>query len=164
MLLHVVWWTASSNLTLLMHSHPHANTYTPTHTPDIPKVDWIIQFDPPDEPKEYIHRVGRTARGTNTQGRALLLLLPQELQFLKYLRHANVELTEFEFPQNKIANIQTQVASTLFSSCIFFVHVCREPYKVLCLSARVHMCTKCYRERSIFITHRLKQSTIIHDI
>ena len=22
---------------------------------DIPKVDWIIQFDPPDDPKEYIH-------------------------------------------------------------------------------------------------------------
>ena len=29
---------------------------------DIPAVDWIVQYDPPDEPKEYIHRVGRTAR------------------------------------------------------------------------------------------------------
>ncbi|CAL1354656.1 unnamed protein product [Linum trigynum] len=28
---------------------------------DIPAVDWIVQYDPPDEPKEYIHRVGRTA-------------------------------------------------------------------------------------------------------
>ena len=26
---------------------------------DIPAVDWIIQFDPPDDPREYIHRVGR---------------------------------------------------------------------------------------------------------
>lgn len=23
---------------------------------DIPYVDWIIQYDPPDDPKEYIHR------------------------------------------------------------------------------------------------------------
>ncbi|KAJ2878434.1 ATP-dependent RNA helicase, partial [Coemansia aciculifera] len=29
---------------------------------DIPAVDWIIQYDPPDDPRDYIHRVGRTAR------------------------------------------------------------------------------------------------------
>jgi len=33
---------------------------------DIPAVDWIVQYDPPDDPKEYIHRVGRTARGEGT--------------------------------------------------------------------------------------------------
>lgn len=27
---------------------------------DIPAVDWIIQYDPPDDPKEYIHRVSQT--------------------------------------------------------------------------------------------------------
>ena len=53
---------------------------------DIPAVDWIIQFDPPDDPKEYIHRVGRAIRGKTGQGRALLMLLPQELGFLKYLK------------------------------------------------------------------------------
>ena len=53
---------------------------------DIPAVDWIIQYDPPDDPKEYIHRVGRTARGRSGQGRALLLLLPEEMGFLRYLK------------------------------------------------------------------------------
>ena len=53
-------------------------------------MDWIIQFDPPDDPKEYIHRVGRTARGKEGRGRALLLLMPEELGFLKYLKQAKV--------------------------------------------------------------------------
>ena len=69
---------------------------------DIPRVDWIVQYDPPDDPKEYIHRVGRTARGTNGQGRALLFLLPEETAFLKYLRAAKVTLQEFEFPVSKL--------------------------------------------------------------
>ena len=30
---------------------------------DIPAVDWIVQYDPPLDIKEYIHRVGRTCRG-----------------------------------------------------------------------------------------------------
>ena len=46
---------------------------------DIPEVDWIIQFDPPDDPREYIHRVGRTARGAAGKGRALLFLTPEEV-------------------------------------------------------------------------------------
>jgi superfamily II DNA/RNA helicase len=49
-------------------------------------VDWIVQYDPPDEPKEYIHRVGRTARGEGGQGHALMILRPEELGFLRYLQ------------------------------------------------------------------------------
>jgi ATP-dependent RNA helicase DDX18/HAS1 len=51
---------------------------------DIPDVDWIVQYDPPDDPKEYIHRVGRTARGEGGQGHALMILRPEELGFLRY--------------------------------------------------------------------------------
>jgi len=76
---------------------------------DIPLVDWIIQFDPPDDPKEYIHRVGRTARGLNGKGRALMFLLPSELRFLKYLKEMKVPLEEYEFPHSKIANVQLQL-------------------------------------------------------
>lgn len=73
---------------------------------DIPDVDWIIQFDPPDEPKEYIHRVGRTARGVDGKGKALIFLLPSELGFLRHLKAAKVPLNEYEFPEKSIAKIQ----------------------------------------------------------
>lgn len=72
---------------------------------DIPQVDWILQFDPPENPKEYIHRVGRTAR-KNLPGKALLLLLENEKGFLKYLKNAKVPLNELSFPSSKLANIQ----------------------------------------------------------
>lgn len=76
---------------------------------DIPEVDWIVQFDPPDDPREYIHRVGRTARGLGRKGKALLFLLPSELGFLKYLRYHKVPLNEYEFNQSKIVNVQSQL-------------------------------------------------------
>ena len=75
---------------------------------DIPAVDWIIQYDPPDDPRDYIHRVGRTARAGG-QGKGLLFLLPSELGFLRYLKHAKVPLNEYQFQESKIANVQSQV-------------------------------------------------------
>ncbi len=75
---------------------------------DIPLVDWIVQFDPTDDPKEYIHRVGRTARAGG-RGKALLFLLPSELGFLRYLKQARVPLNEYEFPENKVAAVQGQL-------------------------------------------------------
>jgi len=45
---------------------------------DIPQVDWILQYDPPEDPHYYIHRVGRTARG-GAMGAALILLTEGEV-------------------------------------------------------------------------------------
>ena len=76
-----------------------------------------MQFDPPDDPKEYIHRVGRTARGEGGKGHALLILRPEELGFLRYLRQANVPLNEFEFSWSKVSDIQPQVRAKLSNNC-----------------------------------------------
>ncbi|EPY51399.1 ATP-dependent RNA helicase Has1 [Schizosaccharomyces cryophilus OY26] len=76
---------------------------------DIPAVDWIVQYDPPDDPRDYIHRVGRTARGNQKRGKCLMFLTPSELGFLRYLKNAKVPLNEYEFPANKIANVQSQL-------------------------------------------------------
>lgn len=72
-------------------------------------MDWIIQFDPPDDPRDYIHRVGRTARGANGKGRSLMFLQPSEVGFLKHLKEARVPVVEFEFPASKIVNVQSQL-------------------------------------------------------
>merc|ERR1712187_879766 len=74
---------------------------------DIPEVDWIIQYDPPSDPKEYIHRVGRTSRGYNSKGHALLILLQAELGFLKHLENFKVYLNEYKIPKIKTTNLQT---------------------------------------------------------
>ena len=75
---------------------------------DIPKVDWIIQYDPPDDPRDYIHRVGRTARA-GKDGKSLLFLLPSELGFLRYLKEAKVPLNEFSFRADQVSPVQSQV-------------------------------------------------------
>lgn len=76
---------------------------------DIPSVDWIVQFDPPDDPRDYIHRVGRTARGSNGKGRSLMFLQPNEVGFLSHLKEARVPVVEFDFPAKKLVNIQSQL-------------------------------------------------------
>nr|CAD7201048.1 unnamed protein product [Timema douglasi] len=95
---------------------------------DIPAVDWIVQFDPPDDPKEYIHRVGRTARGEGGRGHALLILRPEELGFLRYLKQARIPLNEFDFSWSKIADIQLQLEK-LISKNYFLNMSAKSAYK-----------------------------------
>lgn len=95
---------------------------------DIPEVDWIVQYDPPDDPKEYIHRVGRTARGLNGLGHALLILRPEELGFLRFLKQAKVPLSEFEFSWTKISDIQAQLDKLIEKN--YYLHKsAQEAYK-----------------------------------
>ncbi|XP_034940889.1 probable ATP-dependent RNA helicase pitchoune [Chelonus insularis] len=95
---------------------------------DIPDVDWIVQYDPPDDPKEYIHRVGRTARGEGSSGHALLILRPEELGFLRYLKQARVPVNEFDFSWSKIADIQLQLEK-LISKNYFLNMSAKEAFK-----------------------------------
>jgi len=49
--------------------------------------------------------VGRTGRGAEGGGKALIFLLEHELGFLRYLRQKKVRPNEYEFPTSKLANI-----------------------------------------------------------
>jgi ATP-dependent RNA helicase DDX55/SPB4 len=44
---------------------------------DIPDIDWVIQYDPPQDPKSFAHRCGRTAR-QGRKGNAVVFLNPKE--------------------------------------------------------------------------------------
>ncbi|CAH2040605.1 unnamed protein product, partial [Iphiclides podalirius] len=75
---------------------------------DIPAVDWIVQFDPPADSNEYIHRVGRTARGLGAEGQAVLLLRPEEKEFINYLKEAKIYLDKYEV-WDKLSNLQSKL-------------------------------------------------------
>ena len=83
---------------------------------DIPGVSHVINFDLPDEPEGYIHRIGRTAR-MGREGRAISLVTPQEREALGRIeRTLGVTLERetiegFEQPQVTAAK-----PVTLFSS------------------------------------------------
>ncbi|KAL5854615.1 hypothetical protein ACOSQ4_004417 [Xanthoceras sorbifolium] len=115
---------------------------------DIPSVDWIVQYDPPDEPKEYIHRVGRTARGEGAKGNALLFLIPEELQFLRYLKAAKVPVKEYEFDQKKLANVQSHLEK-LVANNYYLNKSAKDAYRSYILAYNSHSM------KDIFNVHRL---------
>merc|ERR1712168_1507379 len=115
---------------------------------DIPDVDWIVQYDPPDDPKEYIHRVGRTARGQGGQGHALLILRPEEVGFLRYLKQANVPLNEFEFSWSKVSDIQPQLEK-LISKNYFLNISAKEAFKSYVRAYESHALKQIFNANSL---------------
>lgn len=61
---------------------------------DIPKVQLVINHTLPKVYKEYIHRVGRTARA-GRKGKAITLVTPYDLpKLLEIEEHINTKLVE----------------------------------------------------------------------
>ena len=73
-----------------------------------PSVDWVIQFEPPEDPSEFILRVARISCDSDRVGRSLLFLNPGEQGFLKYYHSASIPVSEFEIPPN-LADVQSAV-------------------------------------------------------
>eukprot|EP00792_Barthelona_sp_PAP020_P005866 TRINITY_DN2832_c2_g1_i1.p1 TRINITY_DN2832_c2_g1~~TRINITY_DN2832_c2_g1_i1.p1 ORF type:complete len:466 (+),score=121.55 TRINITY_DN2832_c2_g1_i1:89-1486(+) len=85
---------------------------------DIPSVDWIIHFDPPIDPKDYIHRIGRTARGTGSVGQSLIFLRSTEIEYVRHLHTTkNLEIDEFVPKKNLFSsNLQKKFATLIKES------------------------------------------------
>lgn len=62
---------------------------------DVPDVDWVMQLDPPTNPKTFVHRIGRTAR-MGRSGNSLTFLTPSEASYVAFLRLQGVTITRWE--------------------------------------------------------------------
>ncbi|XP_044980848.1 DEAD-box ATP-dependent RNA helicase 27-like [Hordeum vulgare subsp. vulgare] len=115
---------------------------------DIPNVDYIVQYDPPDDPKDYIHRVGRTARGDKGKGRALLFLLPEEMKLLIYLQASKISLTEYAFSEKHVPKTQSLLESIVGGN-YFLNQSAKEAYRSYILAYNSHSM------KDIFDVHQL---------
>ena len=96
---------------------------------DIPDVDWVVQYDPPHDHEEYLHRVGRTARGADKLGKALLLLLPNEVGFISELLRNKINISEFEYPENRLAKVQDQLEKLVSKKDHYLLQSAIEAYR-----------------------------------
>ncbi|XP_025917846.1 probable ATP-dependent RNA helicase DDX31 [Apteryx rowi] len=62
---------------------------------DLPQVTWIIQYNAPASPAEYIHRIGRTAR-IGCHGNSLLVLAPSEAEYVSLLASHKINRTNLQ--------------------------------------------------------------------
>jgi ATP-dependent RNA helicase RhlE len=91
---------------------------------DISEVSHVINFDVPDEPESYIHRIGRTGRA-DQKGQAITLISPDEVKYktaIEQLMHKRIkllpnpdgleissDLTAAETPKIEFGPIKTKV-------------------------------------------------------
>uniref|UniRef100_A0A8C6RUU4 ATP-dependent RNA helicase n=2 Tax=Nannospalax galili TaxID=1026970 RepID=A0A8C6RUU4_NANGA len=62
---------------------------------DLPQVTWIVQYNAPSSPAEYIHRIGRTAR-IGCRGSSLLILAPSEAEYVNSLASHKINISEIK--------------------------------------------------------------------
>jgi ATP-dependent RNA helicase DDX55/SPB4 len=60
---------------------------------DVPDVDWVVQVDAPQDPSQFVHRVGRSARA-GRKGSSLVFLTEREEAYVDLLANRHVTITE----------------------------------------------------------------------
>ena len=74
---------------------------------DVTDVDWVVQLDAPQDPSQFVHRVGRSARA-GRKGSSLIFLSEKEEAYVDLLSNRKVpllELPESEMCHRKIQNV-----------------------------------------------------------
>ncbi|XP_029166347.1 probable ATP-dependent RNA helicase DDX31 isoform X2 [Nylanderia fulva] len=60
---------------------------------DMPKVDCVVQYTGPISARDYVHRIGRTARA-GSSGAATIFLTPSEIEFVRMLESRRIRIKQ----------------------------------------------------------------------
>lgn len=60
---------------------------------DMPKVDCVVQYTGPISARDYVHRIGRTARA-GSSGAATIFLTPPEIEFVRMLESRRIRIKQ----------------------------------------------------------------------
>ncbi|XP_024873332.1 probable ATP-dependent RNA helicase DDX31 [Temnothorax curvispinosus] len=60
---------------------------------DMPKVDCVVQYTGPISARDYVHRIGRTARA-GCSGTATIFLTPPEIEFVRMLESRRIRIKQ----------------------------------------------------------------------
>ncbi|XP_051153338.1 probable ATP-dependent RNA helicase DDX31 [Leptopilina boulardi] len=60
---------------------------------DLPKVDSVVQYTGPLSARDYVHRIGRTARA-GSSGTATIFLTPPEIEFVRMLESRRIRIKQ----------------------------------------------------------------------
>lgn len=65
---------------------------------DVSDIDWVVNFDVPLDPEDYVHRIGRTGRAGET-GIAFTFMAPDEVSPLREIEYFTKQLVPLWEPQ-----------------------------------------------------------------
>lgn len=91
---------------------------------DLPDVHYIVQYDAPQDPAYFVHRIGRTAR-MNRSGTAIVYLTPQEDTYIQYLQLQRIPIQPYtdsvtQPTEQYIDDVYQQIVSAASSDRLVF--------------------------------------------
>lgn len=75
---------------------------------DFPDVDWVVQWDAPQDPNTYTHRIGRTARN-GREGQSIIFLRPDEEEYVDFLRIRKTPVERFDLDSSLFPHVFEEV-------------------------------------------------------
>lgn len=84
---------------------------------DIPDLSHVIQYEPPDDPEQYIHRAGRTGRAGATGTAITLVEGLEEMKLFKIAKQYKIELEQLPIPtEGDLSRVVSGRVRTLLES------------------------------------------------